>query len=306
MDVPFEVQKPQDGWRLDAFLAARLRGYSRSRVQALIRDGLVLRAGGKVKASAPVRAGQSVVIRYPRRPEPPPAALSLTILHEDEALLAVDKPAGVLSHPTDKIVANAVTSLLRAQRPELSPRLAHRLDRETSGVLLLAKTAEAARRLNLQFLAREVRKEYLAVVHGRVEWRRRLVEAPIGREGGAVKVRQAAGRGQAAATEFERRAAGERFSLVVARPRTGRLHQIRVHLAHVGHPVVGDKLYTEGGVYYLKAVAHSLTADDLAALGAERQLLHAWSLSLAHPLSGAPLRLEAPIPADFKPFLSLF
>src|SRR5207302_932097 len=115
------------------------------------------------KASARVSAGDSVLVRYPRREEPPPVVESLDVLYEDERLIAVDKPAGVLSHPTDKVHANSVTSILQKQRPGLTPRLAHRLDRETSGVLLLAKDGPAAAALFRSFVARHVEKEYLAV-----------------------------------------------------------------------------------------------------------------------------------------------
>ncbi|MDE2491997.1 MAG: RluA family pseudouridine synthase [Elusimicrobia bacterium] len=298
VEVPFRVLKEHGGLRLDAYLALRLHKYSRAKVQRLIEDGRVSRAGRPAKASARLAEGETVLIRYPRTAEPPLPHETIPVLYQDDAIAVVDKPGGVLSHPTDKILHNTVTTILARQ---LGRRvlLAHRLDRETSGAMVLPLDSAAARALYEQFLAREVKKEYLAVVFGEVAWKRKLVDAPIGPEGGEIKVRQAVGRGAAAVTEFSRLATDGRLSLVSARPRTGRLHQIRAHLAHLGHPVVGDKLYVGAGEAYLKAVRRELRPEDLDALGADRQLLHARRLSFAHPRTGAAMRFEAPIPADF-------
>lgn len=303
VEVPFEVQKPQDGLRLDSYLAARLHRYSRSQVQRLISEGRVLRRGRPVKPASRVAAGETVLIRYPRHDELPCLHAELPVLYEDEVLLAVDKPAPLLSHPTDKIQNNTVTSVLKGQFPGLRPRLAHRLDRETSGVLLLAKDAATARDLAALFIGRKVRKEYLALTAGEVSWRRKTVDAPLGKEGLEIKVRQAVGAGAEALTEFERLASGGGLSLIRARPKTGRLHQIRVHLAHLGHPVLGDKLYTGRGELYLKAVKKTLTEDDLGRLGAPRQMLHAQRLRLPHPATGRELDVCAPLPGDFQDLL---
>ena len=301
VEVPFEVQKPQDGWRVDAYLAQRLHRYSRSAVQKLIENGQVSVAGRLVKASTRVADGQTVIIRYPRREEPPPTVDRLSIVFEDEQLLAVDKPGQVLSHPTDKIVENAVTTIIRRQRPELKLHLLHRLDRETSGVLLLAKDPRTARLMTDAFEGREVRKTYWALAAGRVEWAQKTVDVPMERaEDHEIKVIQKAGSGLHAVTDFTRLAASAAVSLVEARPRTGRLHQIRVHLAHAGHPILGDKLYTGDGEYYMKAVRKELTEADLGTLGAARQMLHARALSLSHPSTKRPLTIEAPLPEDFR------
>lgn len=297
VEVPFEVQKPQDGQRLDAYLVARLHRYSRASVQKLIDDGRVSVAGRPVKPATRVAAGQTVVIRYPKQEEPPAATDRLAVLHEDDWLLAVDKPAGVLSHPTDKIVANAVTTILAKQFPGAKLHLAHRLDRETSGLLLLAKDPHTASLLHAAFLAHRIQKTYAALVSGRVEWERKRVDVPIGEDGGEIHVRQKAGHGQPAVTDFERRAAGKDVSLLHALPRTGRLHQIRVHAAHVGHPVLGDKLYAGDGALYMKAVRKELKAEELEA---PRQMLHALRLELSHPVMEKPLVIEAPLPDDFR------
>jgi 23S rRNA pseudouridine1911/1915/1917 synthase len=227
----------------------------------------------------------------------------LEVLFEDNHLLAVDKTGHVLSHPTDKVVENTVTTILRKQLPALKLHLVHRLDRETSGVLLLAKDPRTARLINEAFFDHSVEKTYWALAAGRVAWARKTVDAPIGRAGGEIKVRQAVGAAdgaQTAVTNFRRLEAGTALSLVAARPETGRLHQIRVHLAHLGHPVLGDKLYTHDGSYYMKAVRKELTDADLDALGAPRQMLHARTLEFMHPITKKKLRLRSPLPEDFR------
>jgi 23S rRNA pseudouridine1911/1915/1917 synthase len=298
VEVPFRALKEHAGLRLDAFLVARLHQYSRARVQKLIDEGRVLRGGHGVKASARITEGDTVVIRYPRADEPPVPHETMPVIYQDDELVVIDKPGGTLSHPTDKILHNAVTTILPRQigRPVF---LAHRLDRETSGALVLALDAGSARSLFEQFVGRSVKKEYLAVVFGAPAWTKTVVDAPIGPEGGEIKVRQAVGAGQSAVTEFEKLATDGRLSLIRAKPRTGRLHQIRAHLAHIGHPVVGDKLYVGAGEAYLKAVRKEIAREDLDALGAERQLLHAWKISFEHPRTGRRLNIIAPVPADF-------
>jgi 23S rRNA pseudouridine1911/1915/1917 synthase len=261
--------------------------------------GRVTLRGRAAKAAARVSSGDRIVVRYPRREEPPPRHSSLAVLYEDDSLVAVSKPGDLLSHPTDKIHRGAATSILREQFGARL-HLVHRLDRETSGVLLLAKDPVAARALTDAFTRREISKKYLALVRGRVAFASRVVDRPIGREGGEIKVRQAIDeKGQSAVTAFRRLAVGRGASLVGASPRTGRLHQIRVHLAALGHPVVGDKLYTGEGEIFMKAVLRTLSPDDVASLGAPRQMLHAWKIRLSHPATGRPLLITAPPPEDF-------
>lgn len=294
VEVPFEVQKPQHGLRVDAYLAQRLQKYSRSQVQKLIDDGMVTLRGRGVKASSKVNDGDVVVVRYPRHAEPPCPHAALPVLYEDDDLVAVDKPANLLSHPTDKILENTVTSIIKRQfgRPL---HLAHRLDRDTSGVLVLAKSPASAKALYEDFVGRRIEKEYYALVRGRPSWKTKLVDAPLANEGAEIRVRQAVDpAGAPAVTELELLAAGEERSLVAARPKTGRLHQIRVHLAHVGHPIIGDRLYTGEGELFMKTVNKELTEEDLLSLGSERQMLHARALKLP----GRPL-IEAPVPPEF-------
>jgi 23S rRNA pseudouridine1911/1915/1917 synthase len=303
VEVPFQVQKPQDGLRVDQYLAQRLQKHSRSAIQKLIGEGQVFVRGRAAKASARVSAGETVLVRYPKTAEPACAHQSLLVLYEDADLLALDKPGGVLSHPTDKIIDNAATTIVKKQFPALPLFLTHRLDRETSGILLFAKNRAAARKMSALFAAHGVAKTYLAIVRGRVAWREKRVDAPLGREGLAIHVRQAVGTGQAAVTDFQRLGAGDLKSFVRARPKTGRLHQIRAHLAYLGHPILGDKLYTGDGELYLKTVRRELTEEDLAGLGARRQMLHAAEVEFKHPMSGKSVRVEACLPEDFKDLL---
>lgn len=296
--VPFRVLKEHDGMRLDAYLVLRLNKQSRAKVQKLIDDGRVALAGRAAKASSRVVWEETVTIRYPRAAEPPVPHETLPVLYQDDFVAVIDKPGGVLSHPTDKILHNTVTTLLARQLGR-KVFLAHRLDRETSGALVLALDSDGARALYEQFMGRTVQKEYLAVVFGETAWKTKLLDAPLGPEGGEIRVRQKVGAGQPAVTAFKRLATDGRLSLVSAKPKTGRLHQIRAHLAHLGHPVVGDKLYVGEGEAYMKAVNKNLQRGDLDALGADRQLLHAWKLSFAHPRTGKALTVVAPVPADF-------
>ncbi|MBI5597792.1 MAG: RluA family pseudouridine synthase [Elusimicrobia bacterium] len=304
IEVRFEVREAPAaaGGRLDRFLAARIKGTTRAAAQRMLDEGRVRVEGrpGAPRAATRVALEDSVVVLYPRRFDPPADVERLTVLHEDASLLVVDKPAGVLSHPTDKAAHNSVTEILKGQFPRAVFHLAHRLDRETSGVLVLAKDAASARSLQEQFERRETAKEYLALVSGRPDWTETVVDLPLAGAGGDIRVRQAGSPdGYPALTEFRVESAGADRALVRCRPRTGRLHQIRVHLAHLGHPILGDLLYRGGGELYLKAVARTLTPQDREASGAPRQMLHARSLTLRHPGTGAPLTVEAPLPADF-------
>ena len=304
VEVPFEVQKPQDNLRLDLFLASRLKRYSRVQAQNLIREGRVFVRERAPKASFRVRAGEIVLIRYPRQIEAECHFEELGVLYQDEDLLAVNKPAGILSHPTDKSVKNTVTEILKRQFPDLKLHPVHRLDRETSGVLLLAKSREMARILCEIFSARRAIKEYHAIVIGEFPWKTKIVEVPIGREGLNIYSRQAAGLGVWAKTELKRLSLGKNFSLLAAFPKTGRLHQIRVHLAYLGYPIAGDKLYINNGTAYLKAVEKTISDSDLKELQAPRQMLHAFKLTLPHPRKDKPLQICADWPKDFKAVLN--
>jgi 23S rRNA pseudouridine1911/1915/1917 synthase len=304
LEVPISVEKVHAGSRLDAFLAARLHGYSRQKVQSLIAEGRVLWKGRPAKASSRVAQGDPVVLLVPKREDPPARHERLEALYEDGAILAVNKPGDVLSHPTDKIANNSATAILAKQRPGEKLCLVHRLDRETSGVLLFAKSSELAADLGKQFFERATQKEYWALVLGRVDFETKTVDKPLGYDTHEVRMRQRVmeeGEGYPAKTEFRALKTGERFSLVSALPKSGRLHQIRVHLAYLGHPVAGDKIYVGEGEHFLKMWKGEL---DGAALEFPRQMLHARRLEIRHPVTDKMIAIEAPLPADFEAALA--
>lgn len=328
--VPFEVDKAYDGWRVDRFLSVRLKGYSRSKVQQMLADLRIEKDGRRLKAHSKVRTSDKVSVCYLRRPEAELAGdARVPVLFEDDHLLIVNKPGGLLSHPTDKIVRHTVLGVLRLARPDLnSLHLLHRLDRETSGVLALAKTLSAARGWTKAMTDHRIQKEYIALVRGVPEPRAGVINQPIGRECGAIKVRMAVGGVGAvkAVTRYrvesvmktgvERWRGGgveESASLHISTsphlhrsvvrlfPQTGRLHQIRVHLASIGHPLLGDPLYTGKGELYLKMIQGALTeAERIEALGFPRTALHASALSFDHPATRQAIRVEAPLPSDLQ------
>ncbi len=302
--VPFEVDKKYDGYRIDRFLSQRLAGYSRNKVQGILAQARVVKEKRPAKANTKVRTGEKVEIAYRRRPE---EALrpetTIPILYEDEDLVIVNKPGDLLSHPTDKIVDHTVLGFLRHSRPDLPKlHLLHRLDRETSGVLALAKNAKAARSWTRHMEARRVHKEYIAVLRGEITPSERTIDLPIGREGGSIRVRQWVN--VPGAVHAVTRYISIGGSVVRVFPETGRLHQIRVHFAAIGFPLLGDPLYTGDGEVYQKMVAGTATPSDRDALGFSRVALHASALQFAHPMTQSDLRIEAPLPQDMDRLIS--
>ena len=190
--VPFEVDKKFDGYRIDRFLTQRLVGYSRSKIQTILEEARVLKGDRPAKANTKVRTGEKIQIAYLRRPEKPlDAGAALPILFEDADLIIVDKPTDLLSHPTDKIVNHTVLGILRHARPDLGKlHLLHRLDRETSGVIALAKNPQTARIWTRHMEAHEIQKEYIAIVRGKMSPAEGIIAMPIGREDGDIRVRQ--------------------------------------------------------------------------------------------------------------------
>ena len=287
------------GARLDRALAAALPELSRSRIQQLLAEGHVQVDGKPARASVRIKGGESVrVVVPPAAPAlPAPEALPLSILHEDRDLLVVDKPAGLVVHPgAGHARGTLVNALLHHVKDlggvggELRPGIVHRLDKETSGCLVVAKNEAALAALQRSFQAREVEKIYLALVHGHPRASGRLETLhgrhPRDRKRFTGKV----ARGKPAVTSWTVRTALHHAALLEVGLETGRTHQIRVHLAELGHPLLGDALYggARKGDAQVKAVA--------ARLG--RQGLHAWKLGFPHPRDGRWIRAEAPVPTD--------
>ncbi|MEZ4427343.1 MAG: RluA family pseudouridine synthase [Nannocystaceae bacterium] len=315
IEVTLVVDDGRDGLRLDRFLASRIARLSRARVQAIVRDGQVRRATGErlVRASTRVRAGEVIVIDRPA-PIEPPVVRDYTILSQDAALLVLDKPAGLPVHPSARYHLNTLTALLRERMgDDHGWQLAHRLDRETSGVLLLGQRGAPASALKRAFARREVEKRYWALVHGPLATTR-VIDMPLGPAlNSAVRIkmgpRPLEDGGLEAITEVTPLATGrlrdQPITLVEARPRTGRQHQIRVHLAAIGHGVVGDKLYGLDERRFLEVVEGGRPVAALEAeLGLGRHALHARTLRLRHPVDDRPLELVAPWPEDLAAILS--
>lgn len=294
------IGEEASGQRVDNFLLRTLKGVPRSHVYRIVRSGEVRVNGGRVDATYRLQPGDQVripPIRVAQRdPETRPAAppREFAIVHEDDALVVIDKPSGVAVHGGSG-VSHGVIERLRAARPTARMlELAHRLDRETSGLLVVAKKRSALARLHELWRAGAVRKEYLAMVKGWVERDRQTVRLPLRRyltAEGERRVSVDRTDGQAASTIVERVAGNAEMTLVRAILETGRTHQIRVHLAHLGHPLLGDDKY---GDFDLN--------KRLAKAGLARMFLHAHRLRFAHPLTGETLDLVSPLPADLDRF----
>lgn len=288
------------GKRLDRFLREQLPDYSRTRIQEWIRAGRVRVQGRVEKSSYLLRAGEEIEVE-PAPPAPvsaEPEPIPLEILYEDEDVAAVNKPAGMVVHAgagcRSGTLVNALLhhfGRLSSLGGELRPGIVHRLDRYTSGVILVAKHDAAHRRLAEQFARREVEKVYLALVHGNVKGESGRVERPIARDP-VRRIRMTArlARGRAAVTEYRVLKRFQSFTLLEVHIKTGRTHQIRTHLSASGHPVVGDRLY-----------GAPARIAGRPALG--RYFLHAWRIRFRQPLSGAEVVVEAPLPAELEGWL---
>jgi 23S rRNA pseudouridine1911/1915/1917 synthase len=310
-DVTFEVDPARGGGRLDVTVAAMAPGVSRSAAQRLIEVGLVLVDGRRRPQGFRVATGAVVRVSIPPAPErPPPGPLpgELTVLLEDDHVLAIAKRPGLVVHPGAGHQSGTLVDILLASGRSLSvvggedrPGLVHRLDRDTSGVMLVAKTDAAHEALSRQFKDRTVRKGYLALVLGPHLPDRGTFSSSFGRRVGDRK--QFTGRvasGREAVTEYRTLLRGGLCALVLARPKTGRTHQIRVHLAEGGHPIVGDHVY---GRAYPRPGSRP-EAEAAAVRRIERQALHAWAIRFRHPATGEQIEVKAPLPRDLRAVLS--
>ncbi|HEX9366839.1 MAG TPA: RluA family pseudouridine synthase [Vicinamibacterales bacterium] len=299
-----EVDIEYDGVRLDSFLAALLPDRSRSQLQRLIKEGHVTGPVAGLKASMPVKAGQTFRIDVPEAGPATAVAenLPLTILYEDADVVVIDKAAGMVVHPAAGHSSGTLVNALLHHVDDLSgvggqmrPGIVHRLDRGTSGVMVVAKNDVAHQELSRQFHDREVEKEYFALVWGTVNAGKRI-DAPIGRDpGDRQKMSTRARRSRSAVTRVTRAEHFRGVSLLQVAIATGRTHQIRVHLNAIGHAIVGDPTY--GGV------RRHVPNDVRAVQRLERPFLHAWKLAFTHPTDGRRLEFESPLPADLQSVL---
>jgi len=298
--LSFPVPRELAGVRLDRFIQTRIPRLSRTRANAIVRKCAYRADGKKRRPSERVKEGEIVILVRPSFEEPE-TPQEFGVLYEDEAMVVVDKPAGLPVHPSATYHKNTLTWLMRERWPDRTPHLAHRLDRETSGVLVCARTLDDERALKAQFENREVSKTYLAILEGEWVEDRGRIDLPMGRpDEGLHLLMEVREDGAPARTRFEVRARAAGRTLIALHPETGRQHQLRVHVAALGHPIVGDKLYgPEGPQPFLDYVdGGGMTPALERRLGHRRQALHAHRLEIAHPRTGERMAIEAPLAPD--------
>jgi len=302
------VAASNEGERLDAFLASHVEGWSRARLQRLIEEADVLVNGHAVKSSYKLRPNDEIEIEL----TPPPSTsfspenIPLDVVYEDNELIVVNKPAGIVVHPAAGVMSGTLANALAFHFQQLStsggvvrPGIVHRLDKGTSGLMVVAKTESAHEDLADQFRDREIFKSYVALVHGHVEKRTGQIDQPIARDRGN-RTRMAVVRGGRPSISIYRvRKRFERFTLLNVELKTGRTHQIRVHLSWLKHPVVGDDAYGSGRD---KTIPDHQLRLSIANLG--RQFLHAEQLGFRHPQTKEELRFTAPLPAELQTVLN--
>ncbi len=286
-----ELTADRPGERLDVFLARRAEEISRNRARRLLDEGLVTVDGRRERPSYRLAAGARVTATLPPEEEAKPAGedIPLTIIHRDGDIIVVDKPAGLTVHPGPGHAGGTLVNALLALAPELGelrdtlrPGIVHRLDKDTSGLLVVATNERARADLTRQLKEREVRKTYLALVQGVPDPRQGVIEAPIGRHPRNRKKMAVVAGGREAETKYRVRETLGGCALLEVEPVTGRTHQVRVHLAAIGHPVIGDAVYGK--------------RSELVA----RQFLHAWRLAFELPTSRRFVEFESPLPAELR------
>ena len=328
--IEITVESRAHGWRLDHYLSRLFSNHSRAQLQRAIESGTILLNGLAARSSRRLRVNDRIWVELPDAEECtiPPEDIPLDVLYEDEAIVVVNKSANLVVHPGRGNYRGTLAGALQFHFNQLSdvagrhrPGIVHRLDRDTSGVILVAKDNQVHQKLSSQFERREVRKEYRAIVRGVPELASDYIRTfvcvhPRVRE--RMMVCPEGGNAREAVTFYRTaRTFGNRFAFMELHPSTGRTHQLRVHMQHLGNPIVADKLYTgqsmlkKSELYISPATTGPFVADKLTGSAADetaadvdllicRQALHAFRLTIRHPLSGSEMQFEAPLPEDFQ------
>ncbi|HEY5883865.1 MAG TPA: RluA family pseudouridine synthase [Pyrinomonadaceae bacterium] len=301
------VASPDEGVRLDAYLATQVEGWSRARLQRLIDDQDVLVNGRSVKPSYKLRVGDEIEVELTPGPSSSfaPENIPLDVVYEDEHLVVVNKPAGLVVHPAAGINSGTLANALAYWFQQLPtgggtvrPGIVHRLDKDTSGLMVVAKTEQAHETLSDQFRARTVFKRYVALVYGVVKQQEGRIDQPLARDPRNRTRMAVVPGGREALSLYTVRRQYDVFTLVDVELKTGRTHQIRVHLASIRHPVVGDVLYSGGRENSVQDPQRRAQIRKLS-----RQFLHAEELAFAHPATGERLKFVAPLPPELSAFL---
>ncbi|XXF79177.1 RluA family pseudouridine synthase [Myxococcaceae bacterium GXIMD 01537] len=308
VDIPFVVEPNYSGWRLEDYLAEKVRRLTPDRIQDMIQRGVFCEER-RLRPSTPVYPGLAFRVRR-RLSDEPETPTELPVIFQDEWLLVLDKPAGLPIHPTARYHKGTLVSLLRERFGECLAEPAHRLDRETSGLVVCGRTLDASRELGKLFLSRDVHKEYLALCEGHPPEDSFTVDAPIA-EGTeliriAVRIDPVAGKESRTRFQVLQRftRGGEPFALLRCYPETGRQHQIRIHLHAAGFPLVGDKMYGPDPGYFDRFSKHCLEPEAWERLRLRRHALHAAHLRFPHPAHGREVTFESPLPADLADFMA--
>lgn len=317
--VTWTVEPGEAGMRLDLFLKEKYRRLSREFLQRSIRDGKITLNHHQSKPNKQIRVGDKIYALSTRGNEPP-VNFNYSVMYEDDHLLVVDKPGNLPVHPTGRYFFHTLLTQLRVDNGnEVNQQkefyIVHRLDRETSGVMVIGKTPSATASLVAQFGKRQTEKEYLALAHGEIAEDRFVVDAPLATDTRSeirlkMHVVEMGADGEAlyvpkseilpARTEFEVVERLRGFTLVRCRPHTGRQHQIRVHLWHKGHGIAGDKLYGPDAAFFLRSMQEEVTVPLGDGIALARHALHAHALSFSHPVSGEAMRFVSALPPEIN------
>ena len=303
----WHVADAEAGERLDAHVGVRAGGLSRSRAAQLIESGDVTVNGRIAKKSSTVNAGDVIRLKIPEPEDSTVEAedIPLRIVHEDEDLLVIDKPAGLVVHPAPGHRSGTLVNALLHHVKDLSgiggvkrPGIVHRLDKDTSGLLLIAKHDESHRALSAALKRRDIQRRYLAAAWGHLEQEKMTVDAPLARARNDRQKMSVQQGGRRAVTHFRRLERWLAADLLEAKLETGRTHQIRVHLLSIGHPIVGDPVYGGGAARGQSGPLRAWAAE--LQRRTPRQFLHAWRLAFAHPRTGDAMKFEAKLPPELE------